>query len=243
MITFKELHKKTLPEHKKQYVKLDVVSYYLWRPICDFITILLLKTSISATSVTILSFYAGILGLLSFIFIPNFTGALLGYFFIWVWNIADGVDGNIARYTDTCSKAGDLWDAVGGYMAMVAFYLGAGIIASSENSFLYLEGLDSSAYILMGAVAAISNLFPRLATQKKQVVYGKKNTAELKDRTQFGIVKILALNITSINGLAGLLLLIAILAHMVNIFVIIYFVIMLLFGGASTYIVLRKAEK
>lgn len=65
----------------------------------------------------------------------------------------------------------------------------------------------------------------------------------MKDRTSFGPVKVLALNVISINGLAGLLFLIAIFLRMVNIFIIVYFVIMVSFGGVSLYMIMRKLEK
>lgn len=242
MMTFKELHKKTLPEHKKAAVKIDFVSYYLWRPICDFISILLME-KIEATTVTVISFYACIISLACFLLKSGIVGALLGYFFLWVWNIADGIDGNIARYTDTCSKSGDLWDAIAGYVAMVVFYLGAGLVAAHEESLIKLSFIKPEDYILMGAVAAICMIFPRLATQKKQAVYGVDASAAFKDKTQYSFVKKVALNITSINGLAGLLFLFAIVLRITNIFVIGYFVVMLLFCVASLYSVMSHLEK
>lgn len=242
MMTFEELHKKTLPEHKKASVKIDFVSYYLWRPICDFLSILLIG-KIEATTVTIISFYACIISLACFSLKIGVAGALLGYFFLWVWNIADGIDGNIARYTDTCSKSGDLWDAVAGYAAMIVFYLGAGLVAAHEDSIFLLSFMKSEDYVLMGAVAAICMVFPRLATQKKQAVYGAGASAAFKDKTQYSFVKKAALNITSINGLAGLLFLFAIVLRVTNIFVVGYFVIMLVFGVASLYSVMSHLEK
>lgn len=141
MMTFEELHKKTLPEHKKAAVKIDFVSYYLWRPICDFLSILLMG-KIEATTVTILSFYACIISLACFSLKIGIAGVLLGYFFLWVWNIADGIDGNIARYTDTCSKSGDLWDAVAGYSSREMNPLP---MASSQTSST-AEGVNSTLY-------------------------------------------------------------------------------------------------
>ena len=135
-ITIKKLHEKTLPEYKKNYVKIDFVSYYLWRPICDIMTILLLDTNVTATCVTVISFIACFISLGCFIIFPGLKGALLGYLFFWIWNISDGIDGNIARYTDSCSKKGDLWDALAGYVAMYVFYFGAGLIAFYENSLI-----------------------------------------------------------------------------------------------------------
>lgn len=241
MITLDELHKRTLPEHKKAAVKIDVVSYYLCRPICDYLSILLMG-KVSATTVTIISFYACIVSLAFFWIRGGVLTALLGYLFLWIWNISDGIDGNIARYTDTCSKAGDLWDAVAGYAAMVVFFLGAGLVASSENSTIPIDWLQPADYVFMGALAAICMIFPRLATQKKQSVYGVDATSGLKDKTSYSITKKIAMNVISINGLASLLFLIAIIFRLTNIFVAGYFVIMLAFGAASLYSVMAHLK-
>ena len=243
MISRKELHKKTLPEHKKIFVKTDVVSYYLWRPICDYLTILLLDSSVSPTGITILSFYSCILAMIMFVGVPGVKGALLGYFFYWVWNIADGVDGNLARYRDQCTKSGDLWDAVAGYMAMVVFYLGAGVVAAKEASRIPIVAISPDIYVLMGAIASICTIFPRLATQKKESVYGKDVVKGLKDRSYFDWKKKIAVNLISINGFAGMMFLISIITRTVNYFITVYFFIMLLFGAFSLYSVMRKLKE
>lgn len=242
MITFEELHKKTLPEHKKAAIKIDIISYYLWRPVCDFFSILFMG-KIGATTVTIISFYACVISLVFFSLKLGIISSLLGYFFLWIWNIADGVDGNIARYTDTCSKSGDLWDAVAGYAAMIVFYLGAGLVASSESSLFRIPFIKAEDYVFMGAIEAICMIFPRLATQKKQTVYGGNTTAAFKDKTQYSFAKKVALNVTSINGLAGLLFLVAILFKLTNIFVLGYLLIMLIFGVFSMLSVMSHLEK
>ena len=239
MISFKQLHEKTLSEHKKIFVKMDVVSYYLWRPICDFLSILLLKTKITANTVTILSFYSCVISLCVFIFMPTYNGALLGYFFFWIWNISDGIDGNIARYTGTCSKSGDLWDAVAGYAAMIVVFLGAGIYSSNEASMIIVPFMNDKLYVLLGAISAIFTIFPRLVIQKKECVFGKKSSQLMKDRSTFGLFKVIAVNIVSINGLCGFLLLLAIIFGFTNIFTILYFVIMLLFAICSMYSIMK----
>ncbi|WP_278838684.1 CDP-alcohol phosphatidyltransferase family protein [Ligilactobacillus saerimneri] len=238
MISFEELHRKTLPEKKKKFVKVDVISYYLWRPLCDFISILLMPTNITPTMVTIFSFWMALLSLIIFILIPGKVGALLGYALIWLWNISDGIDGNIARYKEQFSKAGDLWDATAGYMAMVSFYFGAGLIAVNESSRILLP-IESKYYIIFGAIAAICVIFPRLVVQKKNVVYGDEAVKSLKDRSEFSLIKLLMVNMMSINGLAGLLLFIAILLQITNLFIVVYFVIQILFFVASMVIAMK----
>lgn len=238
MISFEELHKKTLPEKKKKFVKVDVVSYYLWRPLCDFISILLMPTNITPTMVTIFSFWTALLSLIVFILIPGKVGALSGYALIWLWNISDGIDGNIARYKEQFSKAGDLWDATAGYMAMVSFYFGAGLIAISESSRVALP-IENKYYIIFGAIAAICVIFPRLVVQKKNVVYGNEAVKNLKDRGEFSFSKLLMVNILSINGLAGLLLFVAILLQITNLFIIVYFIVQVLFFVASMAVAMK----
>lgn len=238
-ITIEKLHEVTLPPEKKKSVKIDFVSYYLWRPICDRISIWLMPTNITPTAVTVFSFWSSILSLLFFILLPNKFGALLGYLAIWLWNIADGIDGNIARYKRLFSKSGDLWDATAGYMAMVAFYLGSGIVASNEKSILIDNLIDSKYYILMGAISAICTIFPRLIVQKKNVVYGDAAVKKLKNKATYTFSRIILLNITSINGLAGILLLISILFNIVNLFTICYLLVQLMFFTASMITVMK----
>lgn len=229
MISFEELHKKTLPEKKRKAVKIDIISYYLWRPLCDFLSILIMPTRITPTMVTIFSFYAALMSIIFFILVPGKFGALIGYFLIWIWNISDGIDGNIARYKEQFSKSGELWDAIAGYMAMVSFYLGAGIVASNEKSTFLSTIINSKYYIILGAVAALCTIFPRLVVQKKNVLYGNNSVKNLKDKSNYSLVKIIALNINSINGLAGLLFLIAIMFDFSNLFIIFYTIVQIVF--------------
>ena len=242
MISFEELHRKTLPEKKKEFVKVDFVSYYLWRPLCDFISILLMPTKVTPTMVTIFSFYTSLLSLIIFIFVPGKIGALLGYFLIWVWNISDGIDGNIARYKEQFSKSGDLWDATAGYMASVSFYFGAGIVASNELSLCILPHINTNSYIIMGAIAAICTIFPRLVVQKKNVVYGDEAVKSLKDRSYFSLTKIIVVNVISINGLAGLLLLLSIIFNVTNIFILVYCIIQSVFFIGTMTTIMKRWE-
>lgn len=242
-ISIKDLHQRTLPKEKKKAVKIDFISYYLWRPLCDFLSVLLINTNIEATTVTIFSFWTAFLALPVFIFVHGIKGALLGYLLIWFWNIADGIDGNIARYKKTFSKKGDFWDAVAGYMAMVSFYFGAGIIAASEKSLIFSSLLDTKYYILLGGIAALSTIFPRLIVQKKSVVYGDGATESLKKKSNYGLLRKIVMNINSINGLAGLLLLLAIVFHITNVFIIFYGIFQFIFACGAILIAMKGLDK
>lgn len=230
MISIKELHKKTLPERKKKSVKIDFISYYLWRPICDFISILLIKTTLKPTTITIFSFFCAIFSIITAICIPNKLGFIFSYFLFWLWNISDGVDGNIARYKGMFSKTGELWDATAGYMAMIAFYYIAGLFASSESHLVYLDFISDKDYVIMGSITVICSIFPRLIVQKKNVIFGDESVEKMKDKSEYSLLYILIFNINSINGFASLLLLVSIFLNLVNIFVIVYLLIQLCFS-------------
>ena len=53
---------------------------------------------------------------------------------------------------------------------MFVMYFGMGIVAYNENSILNLNFISNEYYIIIGSIAAVSMIFPRLATQKKSAV-------------------------------------------------------------------------
>ena len=54
---------------------------------------------------------------------------------------------------------------------------------------------------------------------------GSKDAGGMKDRTHYGVVKILALNITSVPGMVQILLLVCIFTHMLDLYTVAYFFI------------------
>lgn len=241
-ISLEELRRVTLPDKKKKEVKIDIISYYICRPICDYLTIRLLNTPVSANTVTKVSFFSAIASFVLIYLIPNKIGAILGFLLIFVWNIADGIDGSIARFRGTVSKSGDLWDATAGYMALVSFYMGSGLIAAYETSTYLLPFLTSREYAFFGGVSAIAIIFPRLISQKKSVVYGPKSVSSLQNKSGYSLIKKIMLNIVSINGFAAMLLLLCILFNTVNFFVLFYLVINIAFFCSTMFRLLKNLK-
>ena len=132
-----------------------------------------------------------------------------------------------------------IYDAVAGY-GNGGVFIGAGITAAGEA--LVVLPFTGAQYVEMGSFAALCMLFPRLATQKKESVYGKSKVTGLKDKTNFGFFKKIGLNLTSINGLAGLLFLISILTRTSNLFITIYVLILFAFGTVAMLSVMRNLE-
>lgn len=222
---FKELRKKTLPEDKKDEVKTDIIAYYIIRPLGDIFTWPFLKLNISATAVTKISLLFIILTYIFFLMGNTYKYYLIAIVFLFIWDILDAVDGNIARFTDTCSPKGGLWDATVGWLAVYIFFSAMGLIAFREESIIPIEFIPKYAYIIMGDIAAMGLLFPRLVMHKKAGLFGNDKIKEEKDRANYGILKKIIFNLTSVNGFAMVFFIIAILTNTCNLCTIAYLVL------------------
>ncbi|MGI5895438.1 MAG: CDP-alcohol phosphatidyltransferase family protein [Oscillospiraceae bacterium] len=233
MMTLNEVREKCLTKEKKAALKRDILCYYLVRPFCDMMTIPCVKLKISATAVTKVSIILIIASFILFVLSHNTLGFIISWILFFFWNILDNVDGNIARYTHTASPIGELWDAAGGYIAMFTFSLGMGISAFHDTNLLFQNLIPSYYYIIFGATSGFLLLFPRIILQKKNNLLGKESVESIKNKSNFGFVKTVALNISSINGLASFLFLAGILTHTLNILTVAYLLFDLLFAFIS----------
>lgn len=220
----KEIRKKTLPKEKDEQAKIDFVTYYVIRGIADAITLPFIKLKISATAVTKFSLIWVIL-MFVFFMMEGIEYTILGFICFFIWDVLDGVDGNIARYTDTCSVNGGLWDATVGWLATFIFFLAMGIMAYRENSIIALEFIPKYYYIILGAMAGFLLLFPRLVMHKKKGMQADEDISELKDRAHYGIIKKIVFNLDSINGLALIIFIIACYFNLTNLCTIGYLIL------------------
>ena len=112
--------------------------------------------------------------------IDNFGCMLVGVIFTNFWLVLDCVDGNIARVKKVKNFMGDYYDAVAGYGPFAFTTIGIGM-AAFHTSFLVPEKIHYL-FILIAAVASVSNLYMRLIHQKYLNCYfaGKKVLNELE---------------------------------------------------------------
>lgn len=237
--SYKEFVEKALPEEKRIMAKQDL-AYYL-RPISNVISIPLVNIGVSATAVTKFSLLFPILGLVLFIAPLGSVGFWGGWIAIFIWNVLDGVDGSIARYTGTSSVMGGLWDATVGWIAMIVFFIGMGFTA------YYRPGIGFNAihvpqnlFLILGCFTAICIVFPRLVMHKKNVMLGDGAASEVQDRTHYGLLKLVALNLNSINGVGAFLFALAYLLDICGICMICYFLLNALICLGSLYNLLLK---
>nr|AAK20687.1 WciO [Streptococcus pneumoniae] len=229
----KDIERKTMSPAKKAMAKNDYFAFYVGRPLSCLLTVPFVKTNITPNQISYLSIIPLIVGFIIMIFTTDFVVLLLAWFLFFLWNLLDGVDGNLARYREQYSKDGSVVDAMAGYVAMVLTYFGAGIVAAHLN--------DSDIYIILGALSGISLIFPRLVMHKYiNTVAQDESVSSIKDKSDFNTIKILALNMTSITGIPQVLLLLTILTNQWVLFTLVYFTINFLLMIFSLYSLFKK---
>lgn len=237
MITYKQLVAKTMPPEKKKTASRCIVGHYCVRPISNIISIPLIEANIDPTTITKISAIFPVVAFVAFIFDSN-CGFYIGWFSIFIWNILDGVDGNIARYNEQCSKNGELWDAMVGWLAVVSFYFGMGMQAYYASG---ISNFPSVYMIIFGSISTIIWLFPRLVMQKKNVLMGAESVKNIKDRGDYGVGKLIVFNLTSINGLASVIFIVAFEINLLRICTVFYLILNLFIFIGSMYNLMRKS--
>ena len=235
----KDMAQKTMTPEKRKQAKNDFFAFYIGRPLSYVLTVPFLKLKIKPNTVSLISIFPSIIGFLLVGFGNALTIKLIGVLMFFLWNLLDGVDGNIARYTKQFSKTGSLWDATSGYVAMVMTFMAMGTgCYYGECTFL---PIDQVLMVVLGGISAILIIFPRLVMHKRMTSIGNdEKTESVKDKSQYGIIKILALNLISISGFIQILMLLAVIFKMMDIFTICYFIINLLICVVSVTKLLKE---
>lgn len=242
MITPKEIEQKTMSPKKRASAKNDYFAFYIGRPITYVLTIPFLYTNISPNTVSYISFIPTLMGFVLLAVGKSQFALLGGWFCFFLWSMLDGIDGNIARFKKQYSKIGDTLDAAAGYFAMTLIFFGAGIAAAHDPSGVVrnIADIASETYIILGGLSGICMIMPRLIMHKALTSTGNRDVGGMKDRTNYGLLKVMALNITSIPGLVQILLLFSIFTHMLDLYTIGYFVVNVLIMIASLNSVFKE---
>ena len=223
-MTYKEIYDIAVPPQKRKEERWNLFAGHIGRPISVLMTVPLTKTKVKPTTVTGWSLIALVIGAILVSFNFNTTITIVGWGFFFLWNLLDGVDGNLARSTKQCSNLGDLWDTTGGYAAMVLTYFSIGVSSFYDSNFY--DFCDKPLLLILGGATAVMSIFPRLVMQKKKT-YGINSDAvkNLTDKTNFGIKQIISMNLISPSGFMQVLSLLCIIFHTLNFLIAAYTVI------------------
>ena len=227
MITPKDIENKTMSPEKRKSAKNDYFAFYIGRPLSYILTIPFLYTNISPNTVSLISIIPIIVGFVLMCIGSTNTVLIVGWLMFFLWNLLDGVDGNIARYKKQFSKMGSVYDAMSGYIAMVLSFFGWGV-AAAHNSGLFqsIVQLPLDFYIILGALSGIFVIFPRFIMHKAITTLGDQGSMKtVKDKSEYGFVKLVALNLTSIAGFVQVLMTIAVVFNIMKLFTISYFIL------------------
>ena len=108
MITPKDIENKTMSPEKRKSAKNDYFAFYIGRPLSYILTIPFLYTSISPNTVSLISIIPIIVGFVLMCIGSTKKVLIVGWLMFFLWNLLDGVDGNIARYKKQFSKMGSV---------------------------------------------------------------------------------------------------------------------------------------
>jgi len=227
MISPRQIAKVTMTPEKKKSAKNDYFAYYIGRPISYIVTIPFLYTKITPNTVSLISIIPLFVGFILMYIGDTKLLLSLGWLCFFTWFILDGVDGNIARYKKISSNLGSVYDAMSGYIAMVLSFFAWGIAASHNPGILdNIITIPNDIYIILGALSGICVIFPRFIMHKVITTIGKaESTTSVQDKSSYGILKTIALNIISISGFVQIFLLVAIWTDSIDLFTVAYFCI------------------
>ncbi len=99
MNIIKDLADKTMTEEKRKQAKNDFFAYYVGRPLSYVLTVPFLKLKVKPNTISFLSIIPAIIGFFMIGFGYSSFVKIIGWCMFFLWNLLDGVDGNVARYT------------------------------------------------------------------------------------------------------------------------------------------------
>jgi len=229
-ITINDIRSK-FPEEKRRLDRDNPWLYFVMRPISFYPTWLFLKLGISANQTTYIGLIIGVIGCI-FLAFGSHWAPIVGAALINIGYLFDVVDGNVARYTNSCSKYGQYIDGMATYIMVPLTFIAVGIgVFNHPDTYLnslahFLLGIDTNGniYLILGISGVFLSAWGFLVTSRLAAVF----CVEPQDfyvpkagskRSLWGIVYTLGLGmLTSM----GPMLLVAAIASFLSIFLFIW---------------------
>lgn len=219
-------------EEKKISDKNNLWGYFVLRRISYYLTWIFLRLGISADQVTGISLIIGSLGCI-FLASKGYRNGntIIGALLVNIWALLDYVDGNIARFNNSCSKCGEFFDALTGYTVgtLLFFSVGIGVFNhpdSSLSSLLLLLGADinKSMFLIFGCCASLFFISKFLIVNKFAILFQLKKN-DIIGLPKSNILYKIGFNLSVLSGLVMPILLIFTVLGSLSIFVSFYAII------------------
>ncbi len=208
-ITINDIRSK-LPEKKRKSDKDDPWLYFVVRPISFYPTWLFLKLGISANQTTYIGLIIGVIGCI-FLASGSYWAIIAGAVLVNIRFLFDVVDGNVARYTNSCTKYGHYIDGITTYIMVPLTFITIGIgvfnhpdtYLNSLSHFLLGIDIDRNVYLILGILGALLSTWGFLVTSNLAAVFFVKPVDFYRSkagskRGLWGIVYMLGLGVESI---------------------------------------------
>lgn len=241
MITVKDIAEKSMTPDKKASAQSDLFAFYVIRPLSYVCSVPFMYMNISPNMISLISIIPVMIGFVISWFTYSKGGMLVSWLMFFIWDILDSVDGNVARYKKQLSKLGSVYDAMSGYLEASFVFFSAGIMAAhSTGPLVRANMITPEILVILGGVTAVMNMYPRLVMHKTvTTLMDKGQVRGVSEKKEYGIVKIIALNLKSCAGGALVLFLLAILLNLLDLYTIFY----LLFNVAVMFVTIRSILK
>jgi phosphatidylglycerophosphate synthase len=109
----------------------DPLNFYFYHPLAARLARLLRPTGISPNMVSVMSALSLVAAAACFVGLAWPANALAGLFFMLLWHVVDGADGDLARMTGKASATGELVDGVCDYFGNTVMYFAFAFLADN----------------------------------------------------------------------------------------------------------------
>ncbi len=109
----------------------DPLNFYFYHPLARRLAMLLRPTGISPNMVSVMSALSLVAATFCFVGLAWPVNALAGLFFMLLWHVVDGADGDLARMTGKASATGELVDGVCDYFGNTVMYFAFAFLADN----------------------------------------------------------------------------------------------------------------
>lgn len=219
----KDIKNASMTEEKKKSAKYDLFAFYIGRPLSYVLTVPFVYCGASPNTVSVISFIPIVAGIVLAIFARTRMTMFCCWLCFFLWNLLDGVDGNLARFLNKSSRLGGIYDAISGYAATAATFLCWGFAAENTAKYQFVQMLSEyHIYLVLGSLSAIFTLYPRLVIQKTRSEIGGKEGISIRTGS---VLRIIIFNLTSVSGIIQVFMLVCVFCTCYTTFTIVYFVI------------------
>lgn len=102
----------------------DYTNRWFFHPISTRLARALSRTWVHPNMVSLAGVFFGVLAGISYYQYDQGNSALMGFFYMLVWHVLDGTDGQLARLTGKATAAGRAIDGLADHLVYLAVYLG-----------------------------------------------------------------------------------------------------------------------